>query len=94
QAIETSDGLVFNDGINNQRLPDYHRLDFSSTYSFNFSEGSKVRGKVGLSIRNVYAKDNLISREYLGNNDFNNTIELIDRFSIGFTPNVMFRVYW
>jgi hypothetical protein len=75
-------------------LPNYHRLDLSSTYAFNFTEGSKLRGKVGLSIRNVYNKNNLISREYLGNNDFNNDIEVIDKFSLGFTPNLMFRVYW
>ncbi|MFK7782840.1 MAG: TonB-dependent receptor [Psychroserpens sp.] len=87
-------GLEFNDGINTERLPDYHRLDFSSTYGFNFSETSRLKGKVGLSIRNVYNRNNLISREYLGNNDFNNEIEVIDKFSLGFTPNLMFRVYW
>ena len=76
------------------RLPDYHRLDFSSTYSFNFSENQRLKGKVGLSIRNVYNKTNLISREYLGNNELNNEIEVIDKFSLGFTPNLMFRLYW
>ncbi|WP_299226190.1 TonB-dependent receptor [uncultured Psychroserpens sp.] len=88
------DGFTFNDGINTKRLPDYHRLDFSSTYSFNLSKNSPTKGKIGLSIRNVYNKENLISREYLGNNDFENEIELIDKFSLGFTPNLMFRLYW
>ncbi len=94
QAIETTEGYQFNDGINNKRLPDYHRLDLSSTYTFNISKSEKVKGKIGFSIRNVYAKENLISREYFGNNDFENEIELIDKFSIGFTPNVVFRVYF
>ena len=89
-----SDGLEFNDGVNTKRLPDYHRLDFSSTYNFRFSSEGKLRAKVGLSIRNVYDKNNLISTEYRGNNDFSNDIERIDRFAIGFTPNLMFRVYW
>ncbi|WP_033956341.1 TonB-dependent receptor domain-containing protein [Psychroserpens jangbogonensis] len=89
-----TDGLEFNEGINTKRLPDYHRLDFSSTYSFNFSDDNKLRGKVGFSIRNVYNRNNLISREYSGNNDFNNDIEVIDKFSLGFTPNLMFRLYW
>ncbi len=93
ESTETSNGIEFNDSINTKRLPDYHRLDLSSTYTFSFSEGSKLRGKIGLSIRNVYNKNNLISREYLGNNDFNNDIEVIDKFSLGFTPNLMFRVY-
>ena len=88
------DGLEFNNGINTKRLPDYHRLDFSSTYKFKFSKDSKLRAKVGLSIRNVYNKTNFISREYRGNNDFDNDIETIDKFSIGFTPNMMFRLYW
>ena len=89
-----SNGLEFNQGINTKRLPDYHRLDFSSTYAFNFSETSKLKGKVGFSIRNLYNRNNLISREYLGNNDFNNDIEVIDKFSLGFTPNILFRLYW
>ncbi|WP_299334091.1 TonB-dependent receptor [uncultured Psychroserpens sp.] len=94
EATEATDGLEFNNGINTKRLPDYHRLDFSSTYRFKFSRDSKLRAKVGFSIRNIYNKTNLISREYLGNNDFNSEIEVIDKFSIGFTPNVMFRLYW
>jgi hypothetical protein len=89
-----TDGLEFNEGINTKRLPDYHRLDFSSTYSFSFSETNRLKGKIGLSIRNVYNRKHLISREYLGNNDFNNEIEVIDKFSLGFTPNLMFRLYW
>ncbi|WP_298894269.1 TonB-dependent receptor [uncultured Psychroserpens sp.] len=87
-------GLEFNDGINTNRLPNYHRLDLSSTYKFKFSEDSKLRAKVGFSIRNVYDNKNLISREYRGNNDLNSDIELIDRFSIGFAPNILFRLYW
>ena len=89
-----ANGLEFNEGINTRRLPNYHRLDFSSTYEFNFSEDRNLKGKVGLSIRNVYNRNNLLSREYLGNNDFNNEIEVIDKFSLGFTPNLMFRLYW
>jgi hypothetical protein len=88
------DGLEFNEGINTKRLPDYHRLDFSSTYSFKVSKTNKLHGKIGFSIRNLYNRNSIISREYLGNNDFNNDIEVIDKFSVGFTPNFMFRLYW
>jgi hypothetical protein len=87
-------GLEFNEGINTKRLPDYHRLDFSTTYKFKFSKDSNLRAKVGMSIRNVYDKTNFISREYRGNNTVGEEIETIDKFSIGFTPNVMFRLYW
>ncbi|MEY8848421.1 TonB-dependent receptor [Psychroserpens sp. XS_ASV72] len=93
-SVVTNDGFAFNNGINTRRLPDYHRLDFSSTYSFKFSRNNKLKGKVGISIRNIYNQDNLLSREYFGNNDFENDVELIDKFSLGFTPNLMFRLYW
>jgi hypothetical protein len=94
EAVAGEDGLEFNSGINTKRLPNYHRLDFSSTYSFKFLKTSKLRAKVGLSIRNIYNKTNFISREYRGNNDFNRDIETIDKFSLGFTPNLMFRLNW
>ncbi|WP_204346522.1 TonB-dependent receptor domain-containing protein [Psychroserpens algicola] len=93
-ATESSEGLEFNDGINTRRLSDYHRLDFSSTYKFKFSKADKLRAKIGISIRNIYNKNNRISKEYRGNNAAESEIEVIDRFSIGFTPNLMFRMYW
>ncbi|MFP4846423.1 TonB-dependent receptor plug domain-containing protein [Winogradskyella sp. PE311] len=93
-AQEGSDGLEFNEGINTGVLPVYHRLDFSSTYSFNFSKTKSLKGKVGLSVRNLYNRNNLIAREYRGNNNLNDAVELIERYSIGITPNIMFRLYW
>ena len=92
-AKESSGGLEF-DGINTGELPIYHRLDFSSTYNFKMSKHNKLRGKVGLSIRNIYDRRNLISREYRGNNSLDDPIELIEKFSVGITPNLMFRLYW
>ncbi|WP_161792604.1 TonB-dependent receptor plug domain-containing protein [Psychroserpens damuponensis] len=89
-----NNSFQFNEGVNTKRLPDYHRLDFSSTYKFKFSKTSKLRAKVGFSVRNVYNKTNFISREYRGNNDINGAIEAIDKFSIGLTPNIMFRLFW
>ncbi|MDA8850351.1 MAG: hypothetical protein P8M66_02575 [Flavobacteriaceae bacterium] len=47
-----------------------------------------------LSIRNIYNRKNLISREYRGNNSLDDPIELIEKLSIGITPNLMFRIYW
>jgi len=93
-AEEGSNGLEFNSGVNTGQLPVYHRLDLSSTYSFKLSRQNKMRGKVGLSIRNLYNRNNLISREYRGNNSLDDPVELIERFSIGITPNLMFRLYW
>ena len=93
-ANERSNGLEFNNGINTGKLPIYHRLDFSSTYNFKISKRNKLRGKVGLSVRNILNRKNLISIEYRGNNSLEDPIELMEKFSIGITPNLMFRLYW
>ena len=91
RSIDGVDGVEFI-GVNTERLPDYHRLDFSSTYSFMFSKSNNIRAKVGFSIRNIYNRQNQLSREYTGNNSLNDPIETVDKFSLGFTPNVLFRV--
>jgi len=79
-------------GINTERLPYYHRLDISSTYSFDFSKKNKMKGKLGFSIRNIYNQKNLISREYIGNNNLENSVEIIDKYSLEITPNFLFRI--
>lgn len=81
-------------GINTEDLPNYHRLDFSTTYDFNFSEKSKIKGKLGFSIRNVYNQKNHLSRDYVGNNSINDPIVVVDKYSLGITPNFLFRVYF
>ncbi len=92
--VEPSSGELFFQNINTERLPIYHRLDFSSTYGFRFSSKSPLRGKIGLSVRNVYDKKNYLSREYFGNNNINDPVTVIDKFSLGFTPNLLFRLSW
>lgn len=82
------------EGINTEKLSNYHRLDFSSTYKFNFSKEGATRGKIGFSIRNIYNRKSYLSREYTGNNAINDPIVAIDKFSLGITPNFLFRVYW
>lgn len=94
QANEVNGELIFDQGINTGELPNFHRLDFSTTYNFTLSEKKGLRGKLGLSVRNVYNRRSLISKEYRGNNTLNDDVEVIDRFSLGITPNLMFRLYW
>ncbi len=93
-AEQGNEVLEFNKGINTGQLPIYHRLDFSSTYNFKMSKRNKLRGKVGLSIRNIYNRRNLIGLEYRGNNSLDDPIKVIERYSLGITPNLMFRLYW
>jgi hypothetical protein len=68
-------------------------MDLSATYDFKLLKRQNIRAKAGFSIRNVYDQKNIISREYIGNNSLDNPVRLVDRYSIGFTPNVFFRVY-
>ncbi|WP_298893625.1 TonB-dependent receptor plug domain-containing protein [uncultured Psychroserpens sp.] len=91
--------IFFNFGdVNEERLPTYHRLDFSSTYKFKFSKDGRWKGKVGISVINLYDRENVLFRQFfLGDPlDDSNTpdYEVIqsDFFSFGITPNLVFRV--
>lgn len=92
QSTQTDNGLVFGE-LNTETLDDFHRMDVSATYDFKLLKRQNLRAKAGFSIRNVYDQKNIISREYIGNNSLNNPVRLVDRYSIGLTPNVFFRVY-
>ena len=81
-------------GINTERLPSYHRLDLSSVYNFPFSKKSDIKGKIGLSIWNLYNRKNHLSREFTGNNIPNDPIVIADYYSLHLTPNFLFRIYW
>ncbi len=91
---DSGTNMISFDKINAKQLPEYHRLDISSTYRFNFSEESKLKGKIGVSIRNLYDKKNHLSREYTGNNSLNDPIEVVDKTSLRLTPNFIFQVAW
>ena len=73
---------------NNTNLDDYFRTDFSGTYNFNFVKNTKA--ELGFSIWNLLNRENTINSYYILNND--NSISRIDNKSLGFTPNLSFRV--
>jgi hypothetical protein len=93
-TINQNDNSINFIGINTERLPNYHRLDISSVYNFAFSNKSTVKGKIGLSIWNLYNQRNYLSREITGNNIPNDPIRIADYYSLHITPNFLFRVYW
>ena len=91
-AIKTGDNgndYLAYEGINTQRLPNYNRLDFSSTYTFDISQKTKV--KVGISVINLLDKESVLNRTYTINNDL---IDAIDTKSLSRTANVVVRFFW
>ncbi len=80
--------------INGRNLPVYHRLDFSAIYDFKIGQNKEVRYRAGLSVFNVYDRRNLLNREFRTTPSLDN--ELIDTriYSLGITPNFVFRVFW
>ncbi len=78
--------------INNERLPNYHRLDLSSTYNFKLGN---TKAKVGLSIFNVYNRKNIKYRRFSkvnfdedGNLLANDKYIVSDILLLGVTPSV------
>jgi hypothetical protein len=78
------------DTPNAENLNDFKRLDASMNYSFKFSE--RVKASLRAGVINLTNERNLINRYY--EVDPNNSDEAIqiDNTSLGFTPNVSFRV--
>ena len=92
--LDTNNDIIYQNELNGSRLPIYHKLDFSSTYSFYFHQNKKWKGKVGLSFINIYNRKNILQRNFFTEQDENNISKLskIDIYSLGFTPNIVFRV--
>ncbi|WP_343914282.1 TonB-dependent receptor plug domain-containing protein [Aquimarina litoralis] len=80
-------------GINSSRYKDYHRLDISALYRFKLDRDKDWKGMVGVSIRNLYNRKNVISQGYRENVDenFNFFIESFDNESLRFTPDLVLR---
>jgi hypothetical protein len=98
QTQTNGDLFVFIGETNSTRIPDYHRLDFSGTYTFNFDKKNNWKGKIGFSLLNIYDRNNLLERYYEirpflnQNNNVQFRLETVDKFSLGITPNLVFRV--
>ncbi|MDB4270814.1 TonB-dependent receptor [bacterium] len=73
---------------NSSRLPDYLRADASAIYDFNISK--RVKATAGVSILNILNKENILNTYYRLNEQ--DEIVTIESISLGFTPNLSFRV--
>ena len=84
------------DNFNGNRLPDYHRMDFSATFNFSIGKG---KAQTGLSIFNLYGRENIKFRRFTRVNFDEGTDQILEvpKFVVndvkllGFTPNLFFR---
>ncbi len=82
-------------GFNQSSLPHFHRLDASATYEFYWNKKRNIKSKVGVSFINIYDRRNILRRTYEKTKDpvtSSKLINTVDTFSLGFTPNVVFRI--
>ncbi|MEH6747681.1 MAG: carboxypeptidase-like regulatory domain-containing protein [Maribacter arcticus] len=73
---------------NSSRLPEYVRADASAIYTLKLSDN--VKATLGASVLNFTNRRNTLNTYYRIQDD--NTIEIIERVSLGLTPNASFRV--
>jgi hypothetical protein len=73
---------------NSSRISAYLRLDASAIYDFNIS--SRIRASAGASVLNLLNKKNILNTYYRLDED--NQIETVENISLGFTPNISFRL--
>jgi len=81
---------------NSENLPLCHQLDISVQYTFQPKPAPKWKGVVGVSLFNVYRSENIYDREFYVDlrRDRPASIEQLDKQSLGFTPNIVFRIEW
>ncbi len=90
---------------NNDRLPDYHRLDAAATVKLNRNRESKFQHSLTMSIYNVYGRKNALYVNYnkteLNSKDFKVPSNLIDSeraisqfYLFQFTPSVTYNFKW
>ncbi len=79
-------------GINSSRFKDYHRLDASAVYRFNFNAKKPWGGMIGFSIRNIYNRKNTITQGLSQGEDENGFfIKSFENKSLQLTPDVVIR---
>jgi len=83
------DGSVYNyihvSEKNSFRLPDYHRLDISGSYTW----GKRFKNTLALSVFNLYNRSNVWYKEF---EIYGNTLFETDITLLGITPNISYTI--
>jgi len=80
--------LINYDVPNSSNNNDYLRADISAIYSFNF--GKSINATAGFSIWNITNNKNIVNT-YFSSND-RESFDKVELKSLGFTPNLSFRI--
>lgn len=90
--VDTIPVLQFN-LPNQERLPDYFRLDLSAEYLWKVSE--KVNAQFNFSVLNLLDKTNTLNVRYVLEQDESEiSVKRIEELSLGFTPNFSVQVFF
>ncbi|MEL6132662.1 MAG: hypothetical protein AAFR59_04775, partial [Bacteroidota bacterium] len=91
----------FRGQLNSERLPLFHQANVSATYDWHIrSEAHNWLGNVGISIFNLYGRQNVVGKSYAfvevfdDNEQLVQDIETLNRVSLGFTPTLFISLNW
>ena len=84
-----SNPIIDYNSPNNTHLKSFLQVNFSTTYKWNGAKG--IQYKVGLSVLNIFNRQNEIN-EYYRINTVSNSIEDVKTYALKRTPNLSFRV--
>ena len=95
-AIDTTGAtplIEFNEP-NNETLESYFRTDISAKYSFEIDE--TFSGNLNISLLNIFDQQTRLASYYQIGTDENNeaSINRVDQYSLGFTPNISFQLFF
>lgn len=77
---------------NQERLPDYHRLDLSMTLKAKMKNGVRKRGEWTFGLINAYNRANANSIYFKENQDNRGETEAIKSYLYGLTPNIAYSI--
>ncbi len=77
---------------NGYRLPDYHRLDLSTTY--NFDSNGRYESNINFSVYNAYGQANPYSVYFRESEDDPNVTEAVKVYLFTFFPSISYNFNW
>ena len=87
---QNTDGSITFNTANSSRLPEYFRADLSARYQWELAGDMSLQ--LGLALWNITGRKNTLNRFYRAGPD--GIPEPVDQLSLGFTPNMVLRLYF